>query len=58
MKTKTISYTFVKNSGNYQSKRLEWTVELEDGDDPDRCHAELVKKVHEKLNRPDEQNYF
>ena len=33
MSIKTISYGQTKNLGNYQSERLDITVELEEGDD-------------------------
>ena len=51
MKFTSISYTFVKNVGNYQSKRLEAQVELSDNDSPDEVVKNLQAWVHEKVDQ-------
>lgn len=49
MEIKTISYQRVKNLGNYESKRLEMTAELDSNDDVDQCAAELKNHVETAL---------
>lgn len=55
MEIKTISYQRVKNLGNYESKRLEMTAELDSNDDVDQCAAELKNHVETALglNQPE-----
>lgn len=55
MKFKTITYQRVKNLGNYESERLELSVELNEDDDVDDAIALLkfkVEKVLEENNQP------
>lgn len=54
MKFKTITYQAVKNLGNYESERLEMTVELE-GDEaiaPDKAAKALQRQVNSILKGP------
>lgn len=46
---KTISYGFTKNLGNYQSERLDITVELDHDDDFDESVEALKQLVHTEL---------
>lgn len=55
MKFKTITYQRVKNLGNYESERLELSVELNEDEDVDEAIALLkskVEKVLEENNQP------
>lgn len=56
MKFKTISYQAVKNLGNYESERLEMTVELDDLEEhePDVAALLLRQRVNSILNSPPE----
>lgn len=51
MQIKTITYQAVKNLGNYESERLEMTVELE-GEDPDEAALALRRRVNSLLDSP------
>lgn len=54
MKYKTITYQAVKNLGNYESERLEMTVELDslEEDDPEVAAFSLRHRVNSILNSP------
>ena len=54
MKYKTITYQAVKNLGNYESERLEMTVELDDLEEHDPAVAALLlrQRVNSILNSP------
>ena len=54
MNVKTISYQKVKNLGNYESERLEMTIELDPGDDADTAAKALIAKVQHLLNPSDD----
>ena len=56
MNVKTISYGFTKNLGNYQSERLDMTIELESDDDPKEAFKDLKQLVQNSLNSPPEPN--
>lgn len=58
MKFKTITYQRVKNLGNYESERLELTVDLNDDDDTDDAIALLKQKVKMSLDFEDNQQVF
>ncbi|MBW4535202.1 MAG: hypothetical protein KME09_14805 [Pleurocapsa minor HA4230-MV1] len=49
MKYKTITYQRVKNLGNYESERLELSVELDEDDDEEVAIASLKSKVEQAL---------
>lgn len=58
MKFKTITYQRVKNLGNYESERLELSVELNEDDDVDDAIALLKCKVEQGLGIEDNQPPF
>lgn len=49
MKVKTITYKRIFNLGNYESKHLEETAEIDDHDDPDKAATELITIVERKV---------
>lgn len=49
MKPKSIRYGFTKNTGNYQNARLDFEVELEEGDSPDDALSFCRDWVHDRL---------
>ena len=49
MAIKTITYQRVLNLGNYESKRLELSAEVLEGDDPDEKISRLMEKVERKI---------
>lgn len=51
MKLTTITYRFTQNLGNYQSRSLEITAEIEDTD-PDHAFETLKDWIGEKLQIP------
>ncbi len=51
MKTKTITYDFKKNLGNYETSYLEITVELEDGETANDAFIKVRDGVHKLLDR-------
>ena len=53
MKITTVTYQRVKNLGNYESKRLEISAELDDADDVTEAITTLKQKVREGLNIPE-----
>ena len=53
MKFKTITYQRVKNLGNYESERLELSVELDKDDDVESAIALLKSKVKQALDIED-----
>ena len=54
MNVKTITYQKVKNLGNYESERLEMTIELDPSDDADDSAKALIAKVQHLLNPSDD----
>lgn len=57
---KTISYGFTKNLGNYQSERLDATIELEDLDTPEHALEQLKQFVKQQLDlepKPEKSEY-
>lgn len=58
MKYKTITYQRVKNLGNYESERLELSVELDENDDVESAIARIKSKVEEALGIEDNQPAF
>lgn len=52
MKYKSITYQAVKNLGNYESHRLEMTVELEDNEDHSAAALSLMRQVNSILDAP------
>ncbi|GAB4209634.1 MAG: hypothetical protein Fur006_69520 [Coleofasciculaceae cyanobacterium] len=52
MNYRTITYQKVKNLGNYESQRLEITVELEPTEDPEEATKILMAKVNQLLEPP------
>lgn len=54
MNIKSISYGFTKNLGNYQSERLDITIEIQPDDDVAEKVRELKKFVHDSLNKIEE----
>jgi small-conductance mechanosensitive channel len=50
MKFKTVTYQRVKNLGNYESERLELSIELSEDDDVDEAIATLIDKVKKTLD--------
>lgn len=52
MNVKTITYQKVKNLGNYESERLEMTIELDPSDDAEAAARILMVKVQDLLNPP------
>lgn len=52
MNYKTITYQKVKNLGNYESERLEMTIELNEGENPLTCAEALRLDVNYILNQP------
>lgn len=52
MKYKIITYQAVKNLGNYESHRLEMTVELEDNEDQSAAALSLMRQVNSILDTP------
>lgn len=51
MKIKTILYSRTVNLGNYESKRLEATCEINDGEDPSAACDELRTWVIAELQK-------
>ncbi|MBW4567698.1 MAG: hypothetical protein KME31_06630 [Tolypothrix carrinoi HA7290-LM1] len=51
MNYKTITYQRVKNLGNYESERLEMTIELNEGENPLTCADALRLDVNYILNQ-------
>ncbi|WP_414546087.1 hypothetical protein [Nostoc sp. CCY0012] len=49
MTIKTITYQRVLNLGNYESKRLEMTAEISEGDDPEAAASHLIETVERKV---------
>ena len=49
MHYKKITYQRVRNLGNYESSRLEITIELNEDDDVDTAIDKLKSKVKDKL---------
>ena len=58
MNIKTITYQRVKNLGNYESERMEMTIELDDGDSVEIAIALLKSKVEQALGIEDNQPAF
>lgn len=58
MKYKTITYQRVKNLGNYESERLELSVELNEDDDVESAIALLKSKAEQALGIEDNQPVF
>jgi hypothetical protein len=58
MKFKTITYQRVKNLGNYESERIELSVELDEEDFVDDAIALLKAKVEQALGIEDNQPAF
>ena len=54
MKYKTITYQAVKNLGNYESERLEMTVELDEKEEhgPSVAAIKLKQRVNSILDSP------
>lgn len=52
MKYKSITYQAVKNLGNYESHRLEITIELEDNEEPTTAALALMRRVNSILDTP------
>jgi small-conductance mechanosensitive channel len=50
MNIKTISYQRVKNLGNYESERIEMTIELDDDENVEDAIATLKETVKKALN--------
>lgn len=50
MRISTVSYGFTKNLGNFQSQRVDCTVELQDDEDPDTALELAVAFVEEALD--------
>jgi hypothetical protein len=50
MNIKTISYQRVKNLGNYESERMEMTIELDDDENVEIAIATLKETVKKALN--------
>lgn len=58
MKFKTITYQRVKNLGNYESERLELSVELDEDDDEAVAIARIKSKAEQALGIEDNQPAF
>ena len=58
MEVKTITYQRVKNLGNYESERLELTVELDENDKPEIAIAILRNKVLDALDIQENEPAF
>jgi hypothetical protein len=66
MQVKTITYGFKKNMGNYETKHVEVTAEIDCDDDPaeafitlqDWVHAKLVMSPNFGKSAPDEEEPF
>ena len=58
MKYKTITYQRVKNLGNYESERLELSVELDENDDEAVAIASIKSKVEQALGIESDQPPF
>lgn len=58
MKFKTITYQRVKNLGNYESERLELSLELDEDDDVESAIARIKSKVEQALSIEDNQPAF
>lgn len=52
MKITVLTYQAVKNTGNYESKRLEASAQLDEGEDPNVAFKLLRDWVHDKLEPP------
>ena len=50
MKVKTITYQRVKNLGNYESERLEMTVEVYEDESPTEVAENLKEMVEDALD--------
>lgn len=55
MRVKELSYGRVSNLGNYETERLECTVELEEGDSPKEALNRARKFVHTNLDIEEER---
>lgn len=55
---KTITYQRVKNLGNYESERLELSVELDENDDEAVAIASIKSKVEQALGIESDQPPF
>lgn len=53
MNIKTITYQRVKNLGNYESERMEMTIELDDDENVEMAIAALKDTVKKALNITD-----
>jgi hypothetical protein len=49
MRIKTITYRRVLNLGNYESKHLEMTAEIPEGDDVEAATSSLMELVERKI---------
>ena len=58
MEVKTITYQRVKNLGNYESERLELTVELSEDDKPEIAIAILKNRVLDALDIKENEPAF
>lgn len=47
MQPKTISYGRTYSNGNYEFSRIDFTVDIEPGDNVDECYEDLYNWVHE-----------
>ncbi|MEG3439892.1 hypothetical protein V0288_22385 [Pannus brasiliensis CCIBt3594] len=56
MKYRTVSYGYVKNSGNYENERIFLEAELEEGESYETVLEQLKKEVHTSLN--DFEDYY
>lgn len=56
MKVKEISYTFLKNMGNYQHKEIGVTVELEEHDTPSQAFKRAKAFVEKALDYRESNN--
>ncbi|MEY2833402.1 MAG: hypothetical protein RLZZ574_2661 [Cyanobacteriota bacterium] len=53
MQVRTITYQRVKNLGNYESERMEMTIELDDDENVEIAIAALKDTVKKALNITD-----
>lgn len=58
MKTKTITYQRVKNLGNYETERLEMTVELAEEESGVEAAKALIETVNQILFPPKKEEPF
>lgn len=52
MIVKTITYSRTKNLGNYESERLEMTIEIEEDENPEAAAIALKSSVNYLLAQP------